>query len=117
MIVMAIVAHPTDAFDMVGGTLANHAARGDEVQTSFLHSRVHEDAFRLADRIRTGEARADEATVAAESEHLPVSEYKPRLARELYRDSTARLRFTAPYLGEVMRDARSRKGTVTGDKL
>ena len=68
MIVMAIVAHPTDAFDMVGGTLANHIARGDEVHVCFTHSRMHEDAFRLADRIREGQAQAEQKEIERESE-------------------------------------------------
>ena len=69
MIVMAIVAHPTDAFDMVGGTLANHIERGDEVHVCFTHARMHEDAFRLADKIRTGNSKATREAIEAESEH------------------------------------------------
>ena len=69
MIIMAIVAHPTDAFDMVGGTLANHIQRGDEAHVCFTHARMHEDAFRLADRIREGDSEADQAAIDAESEH------------------------------------------------
>ena len=69
MIIMAIVAHPTDAFDMVGGTLANHIGRGDEVHVCFTHARMHEDAFRLADQIRTGDSQAAQAAIDAESEH------------------------------------------------
>mgnify|MGYP006281899601 CR=1 FL=1 len=68
MIVMALVAHPTDAFDMVGGTLANHVDAGDEVYVCFMHSRVHEDAFRLADDIRAGKKKQNAAAVAEESE-------------------------------------------------
>jgi len=69
MILMAIVAHPTDAFDMVGGTLANHIERGDEVHVCFTHARMHEDAFRLADKIRTGDSAAAQEAIDAESEH------------------------------------------------
>jgi LmbE family N-acetylglucosaminyl deacetylase len=66
---MAIVAHPTNAFDMVGGTLVNHIERGDEVHVCFTHARMHEDAFRLADNIRTGDSSAVQEAVDAESEH------------------------------------------------
>jgi len=69
MTVMAIVAHPTDAFDMVGGTLANHLERGDEVHVCFTHARMHEDAFRLADKIRTKDAKAAREAIEEESEH------------------------------------------------
>ena len=96
MIVMAIVAHPTDAFDMVGGTLANHVERGDTAHVCFTHARMHEDAFRLADRIRTGQADADEAAIQAESErHI-----------DTVRDACAILGIeqisTIDYTGEVM---------------
>jgi len=69
MIVMAIVAHPTDAFGLIGGTLANHTEAGDEVHVCFTHSRIHDDAFRLADRIRRGEAQASASAIDEESKH------------------------------------------------
>ena len=68
VIVMALVAHPTDAFDLIGGTLANHHERGDEVHICFTHNRMHEDAFRLADRIRTGAETGTHDAIKRESE-------------------------------------------------
>lgn len=69
MNLLAIVAHPTDAFDLIGGTLANHVEAGDEVHVCFTHSRIHDDAFRLADRIREGQAQADAHAIEEESLH------------------------------------------------
>lgn len=110
MTVMAIVAHPTDAFDMVGGTLANHLKRGDEVHVCFTHARMHEDAFRLADRIRTKEAEADKAAIEEESKlHIKrVMEACDILG--IQNVSTIGweedIRFIAPYVDEVMNDRR-----------
>lgn len=54
MKLLAIVAHPADAFDMIGGTLANHVGRGDEVTLSILHPNDISNVFSVADRMRSG---------------------------------------------------------------
>jgi LmbE family N-acetylglucosaminyl deacetylase len=56
--------HPADAFDNVGGTLANHVARGDQVTVVVMSHGVfsHDLETISARREGRGEARAGVAT-------------------------------------------------------
>lgn len=50
--VLAIVAHPADSFDMIGGTLANHASDGDHVTLVIMDSTDTLNLFTLADKMK-----------------------------------------------------------------
>ncbi|RLA94832.1 MAG: hypothetical protein DRG83_19280 [Deltaproteobacteria bacterium] len=62
--VLAIVAHPADSFDMIGGTLANHVNDGDNVTLVVMDSTDMLNIFSLADEMKKGkvsQARIEEA--------------------------------------------------------
>ena len=63
--ILAVVAHPADAFDMIGGTLANHVAAGDQATLVIADSQDVLNNFRLADEIRAGTASASRDTLKA----------------------------------------------------
>jgi LmbE family N-acetylglucosaminyl deacetylase len=61
--VLAIVAHPADSFDIIGGTLANHVSDGDNVTLAVMDSTDTLNLFSLADEMRkerTTKARIQE---------------------------------------------------------
>jgi len=69
--VLAMVAHPADAFDMIGGTLANHVEAGDQVALVIADNRDVLNHFRLADQIRAGAASASPETLKeAAAQHV-----------------------------------------------
>ena len=63
--ILAIVAHPADAFDMIGGTLATHVEQGDRVVIAITNNTDTLNDARLADEIRAGRVKADQATLDA----------------------------------------------------
>lgn len=62
------MAHCRDAYDMIGGTLANHVERGDKVTVAVISSENYSDALRLRDHIRKGAACFSKKALARESE-------------------------------------------------
>ncbi len=57
--ILHTAAHPADSFDMVGGTLAHHIERGDQVTVlSFTHG-VRSHALTLIEAVRRDGAKAD----------------------------------------------------------
>jgi len=69
--VLAVVAHPADAFNMIGGTLANHVESGDSVTLAVMDNRDVLNNFRLADEIRSGRAQPTRETLKqAADEHV-----------------------------------------------
>jgi LmbE family N-acetylglucosaminyl deacetylase len=62
---LALVAHPADAFNMIGGTLSNHVDAGDEVTLVVTDNREVLNNFRLADDISAGRVAATERTLEA----------------------------------------------------
>lgn len=66
--VLGIVAHPADAFDMMGGTLANHVERGDQVVVIIMQKADLANNFRLADAISDGRTRGDFPTLQESTE-------------------------------------------------
>ena len=69
MRILAIVAHPADAFDMIGGTLASHAEAGDQVVLVVLQQNDTANVFALADELREHEV-SEEAMQKAVDEHI-----------------------------------------------
>ena len=61
--VLAVVAHPADAFNMIGGTLANHVEAGDSVTLAVMDNQDVLNNFKLADKIRAGRAKPTRATL------------------------------------------------------
>lgn len=51
--ILTLVAHGRDAFDMVGGALANHVERGDRGTVAVISSENYSDAMRLYGRIKS----------------------------------------------------------------
>ena len=63
--ILAVVAHPADSFEMIGGTLANHNEAGDKVVLSVMHSIDTLNLFSLSDEqreVRIDQQKIDEAT-------------------------------------------------------
>ena len=46
--ILAVISHPADAFDMIGGTLANHVADGDDVVLVILQGGNTSNLFALS---------------------------------------------------------------------
>ena len=65
--VLAIVAHPADAFDMIGGTLANHLEDNDKVTLVILQSNDLSNLFSLADAQHGGQLNAEAIQQALEN--------------------------------------------------
>jgi len=68
--ILAIVAHPADAFDMIGGTLANHVQSGDRVVVAITNSTDTLNDIRLADEIRAGRVKPDQAILEADAHRI-----------------------------------------------
>ena len=68
--ILAIVAHPADAFDMIGGTLASHVERGDRVVVAITNNSDTLNDARLADEIRAGRVKPDQATLDADARKI-----------------------------------------------
>lgn len=66
--ILAIVAHSADTFDMIGGTLSNHAERGDEVVVAIMNRSDTTNNFRLADDISKGRIDGGSDSLAAAAE-------------------------------------------------
>lgn len=94
--ILAIVAHPTDAIDVIGGTLAAHADRGDRVVTAVMNTAHHTIGMRLADQIAEGKARADKSTVDAAGK-----DYEQQVQAAFDILNCGELRFL-DYYGEIM---------------
>ena len=62
---LAVVAHPADAFNMIGGTLSNHIDAGDQVVLTVTDNREVLNNFRLADEIAAGQVSATSDTLNA----------------------------------------------------
>lgn len=71
--VLAVVAHPADAFDMIGGTLASHVERGDRVVVAITNNGDTLNDARLADEIRAGRVKPDRATLEADAQKITQS--------------------------------------------
>ena len=69
---LLVAAHPADCFDQAGGTLAHHAADGDQVTVALASTGVRTHDFRLIDERISAEAEFDiEAKIKqAEQEKL-----------------------------------------------
>lgn len=68
--ILAVVAHPADAFDMIGGTLASHVERGDRVVVAIANNGDTLNDARLADEIRAGRVKPDPATLEADAQKI-----------------------------------------------
>ena len=68
--ILAVVAHPADAFDMIGGTLANHADRGDRVVVAITDNADTLNDARLADELRAGRVKPDQAALDADARRI-----------------------------------------------
>ncbi|MBI3944185.1 MAG: PIG-L family deacetylase [Chloroflexi bacterium] len=64
--------HPADAFDNAGGTLALHAARGDQVTIAILSHGVYSHHIAARDRVKQGGAGISdyEAAILAKEEEI-----------------------------------------------
>ena len=60
--------HPADAFDAVGGTIAQHTDRGDRVTVAVMTHGVKSHSWNLMAQERTAKASATEADVQAQIE-------------------------------------------------
>ncbi|MBH05365.1 MAG: hypothetical protein CMJ20_03505 [Phycisphaeraceae bacterium] len=63
MRVLHVGAHPADAFDHAGGTLANHVERGDEVTIVTLTHGVQSHAWNLIAKSRDKNEVVDSARI------------------------------------------------------
>src|SRR5688572_11649624 len=68
--VLAVVAHPADAFDMIGGTLAGHVERGDQVTVAIMNNMSTLNDCRLADEIRAGRARGEQGVLRQSAQEI-----------------------------------------------
>jgi 4-oxalomesaconate hydratase len=71
--ILHTAAHPADSFDMVGGTLAHHIERGDQVTVlSFTHG-VRSHALTLIEAVRHDGAKADVDQMLGEKEREVIN--------------------------------------------
>ena len=64
--ILAVVAHPADSFDMIGGTLANHVEDGDRVTLVIMDSLDTLNLFDLADEMKNARVDQDRMNSSAE---------------------------------------------------
>ncbi|MFH1007017.1 MAG: PIG-L family deacetylase [Candidatus Latescibacterota bacterium] len=67
--VLAIVAHPADSFDMIGGTLASHVQDGDNVTLAIMDSTDILNLFSLSDEMKKGKV-SEEKIAEAVQDHV-----------------------------------------------
>ncbi len=56
---LIVAAHPADAFDQAGGTLAHHVAEGDQVSALILTGGARSHDWKMVDRHLKGEEPVD----------------------------------------------------------
>lgn len=67
MNILAVVAHPADSFDIIGGTLANHVESGDNVVLTVMHGSDTLNLFNLADEMKAGEVQTNKVEQATQA--------------------------------------------------
>ena len=74
--ILIVGAHPADAFDQAGGTLAHHAAEGDHVSALIITGGVRSHDWRLQDRHRKADESFDPSKERDESEDSKTREVR-----------------------------------------
>ena len=74
--ILIVGAHPADAFDQAGGTLAHHAAEGDHVSALIVTGGVRSHDWRLQDRHRKADESFDLSKETDESKDSKTREVR-----------------------------------------
>ena len=73
---LIVGAHPADAFDQAGGTLAHHAAEGDHASALIVTGGVRSHGWRLRDRYREAGESFDLKKESDESKNSKADEVR-----------------------------------------
>lgn len=74
--ILMVAAHPADCFDQAGGTLAHHAARGDQVTTATLTTGARSHHWGLVDKKRQEQEGLDVEPLMAEAVRQKLEEVR-----------------------------------------